>query len=485
MLGMVEHGDGPCYVHMTDADGPWWRQRWCARDEWSDRADDPSVVDTVHVQLQTPSDGSNRLHKEDVVAACGPQVRALFLHCASGLSPADVLALVHACPNLRVLSLSECNVDDGLLRGIAASPCAANLAAIRLWMNQGAVSPAAVGALVDAARARLAWLDMQCGFFGQERGALDHAAWLSCAGKCASLRIAMLPAGVPPAALAALATCSRLELLSVDGDGPPTALSAIEPLVGAGLASVDLHGFALDAAASHAACASANRLVVGRDGEALPRAQLQRCARLAELRLRCELTEEDVSRCLAKLPGLRALHVHNPEGGVEPEVIGALGELGGLRCLNLSSCLGNYYEHGEEIADQNTDALILMAQGLEHLVQLDLSAHYDAFYACVEGEHCPYDALTQMACGLPSLRVLNLSDNGRKFAWGRLRGEMRCLNEDLEDGALGVTVHCGDGVTMRAGGDDGGGDDDDSDGGGRMLGEYYDSDECSDGDEPY
>ena len=55
MLGMAEHGDGPAYVHMSPADGaPWWRLRWLARHEWSGRAADATIIDTVHAQLQRP-----------------------------------------------------------------------------------------------------------------------------------------------------------------------------------------------------------------------------------------------------------------------------------------------------------------------------------------------------------------------------------------------------------------------------------------------
>ena len=50
MLGMVEHGDGPCYVHMTGTDG-FWRLRWLPRDDWSARASDQDVIDTVYVQV--------------------------------------------------------------------------------------------------------------------------------------------------------------------------------------------------------------------------------------------------------------------------------------------------------------------------------------------------------------------------------------------------------------------------------------------------
>jgi hypothetical protein len=55
MLGVAEHGDGPAYVHMSPTDGgPWWRLRWLARHEWSGRAADATVIDTVHAQLQRP-----------------------------------------------------------------------------------------------------------------------------------------------------------------------------------------------------------------------------------------------------------------------------------------------------------------------------------------------------------------------------------------------------------------------------------------------
>ena len=99
-------------------------------------------------------------------------------------------------------------------------------------------------------------------------------------------------------------------------------LSALEPLVRAGLTSIDVHGFRLDAAASDAACAAANRLIVGADSEALPRARLLKCTNVAELQLRCEISEDDVGGCLAHLPRLRALHLRGGDEGVAPAVIG-------------------------------------------------------------------------------------------------------------------------------------------------------------------
>lgn len=127
--------------------------------------------------------------------------------------------------------------------------------------------------------------------------------------------------------------------------------------------------------------------------------------------------------------------------------------------------------------NDNLDALLAMAERLEKLVQLDLSGHHEAFYACVEGDYCPYDTLSTMACKLhDGLRVLNLSDNGRKFAWGRLRREMRCINEGAADeGRVGVTIHYGDGVTEYAAGAD---DMDDVEG----VGEDEDEGESMEGD---
>ena len=169
------------------------------------------------------------------------------------------------------------------------------------------------------------------------------------------MRVALLPSGLPPAALGGLARPgSKLETLSVVGHGgAPTPLSAIEPFARAGL-SLDLHGFVLDDAASDAACAAATRLIVGdsADGGALPRAKLLLCFRLVELHLRCEISEEDVTACLARLP-LKALHLRGGEEGVDPDAIGALGELAGLRSLNLSSCLRNYYNFGEEAISES------------------------------------------------------------------------------------------------------------------------------------
>ena len=505
MLGMVEHGDGPRYVHMTgNVHDSFWRLRWLPRDDWSARASDTSVIDTVHVLLQQPSDGKNRLRKTDVLNASGPHVRALFLHCASALTSADVLGLVQRCPNLSTLSLSECHVDDALLHGIAASACAPRLAGLRLWLNRGKISPAGLGALLTACSARLTWLDIELAFMDERGGpakGLDHAAWLAPLRSCAELRVALLPGGLPPTGLGELATgaAAKLELLSVERAGPECApLSALEPFA-TRLAALDLHGFALDAAASDAVCAAANRLTVGsyRMNAAdlpLPRVRLLKCSRIAELHLAgCALSVGDVEGCLARLPQLRALHVQGvSDAGVDPAVLGAFDALTRLCVLNLSSCLRNYYEHGEEVATANVDNLLIMAEGLDSLVQLDLSSHHDAFYATVEGEYCPYDSLCTMACKMSSLRVLNLSENGRKFAWGRLRGEMRCLNEDIDDDerGVGVTIYFGDEVTVYAAGTpeagEGGkpsncnGDDSDSYEGDRMIGEYYDDDDDDD-----
>ena len=62
---------------------------------------------------------------------------------------------------------------------------------------------------------------------------------------------------------------------------------------------------------------------------------------------------------------------------------------------------------------------------------------------------------------------------------------MRCLNEDLDEGEAGVTVHYGDGVSVHAAGGEGGGapsedsgsaddvddDDDEMSVGGEMIGD--------------
>lgn len=356
MLGMVEHGDGPRYVHMTgNQDDSFWRLRWLARDEWSARASDKSVIDTVHVQLQQPSDGANRLRKPDVVRACSPEVRALFLHCASAFTSADVLDLVARCPNLTALSLSECQVDDQLLRGIAASACAPRLVGLRLWMNRGDISPEALGALITACSASLAWLDIELAFFDR-RDVLNHAAWLAPLRLCAKLRVALLPDNPPPKALGELAAgCPEMQLLSVVGQHPysSTPLSTLEAFVQTNrLAAIDLHGFSLDAAASDALCAAANRLSVGDarvSNVPLPSERLLKCVGVAELRLRCELTEGEVEGCLARLPKLVSLHLHRSEDGTAPAVIGALDALPELRVLNLQGCLRNYYEYGEEV----------------------------------------------------------------------------------------------------------------------------------------
>lgn len=459
------------------------------------------------------SQGSNRLRKADVAKACGPHVSALFLHCASALTPADILALVRSCPNLKVLSLSECSLDDHTLRGIAASACAAaSLCAIRLWMCSGEFSAEAVGALVSAAAPRLLWLDLEAAFFGRQ-SAPDHTPWLRGLANAKALRVAILPSRPPPDALAAAFApassagpiASSLELLSVEGDGGAhTPLSTIEPLVAAGLVHLDLHGLFLDAGASDAACAAVNRLTVRDEprGTPLPRASLLKCTRLAELRIQCTVTDDDVDECLAKIRPLRSLHLSGaPSDGLDPEVIMSLNSLKHLMCLNLSSCLRNYYEvlplqhthppararhslalsrprtlhplhslhtpsaslyraqYGEEVADENLDALLALSEGCKKLVQLDLSGHCEAFYACVEGRYCPYDSLTTMTCKLScsgQLRVLNLGDNGRKFGWRSLRRALSCVNRDARsEGEPGVTIRYGDGSTeFGAGVDD-------------------------------
>ena len=438
MLAMVEHGDGARYVKMTDTD--WWRLRWLPRDDWVSRASDVSVIDTIHMRLQETTNGDSRLRHPDLLRSCGPHVRSLFLHSdGKTCTGAQVLELVDSCPNLTTLSLTECHVDDALLRGIAASPCASRLAGLRLMNTGGVMSPTALGVLVEAASPTLVWLDVQLAFHpidNRSRGTLDvdHTPWLAPLGRCGLLRVALLP-HLTATALGLLATpASKLELLSLD-DCPPMPLSALEPFVHAGFGELDLHGFFLDANASDDACACANRLIVGdarglkSASEVLPRARLLKCTRLVDLELRCDLSEEDVNTCLVSLHHLRSLHMQG--GELEPAVIGAFGKLRGLRSLNLSGCLRNYYDYGEEIATKNVTALLRMAGGLKSLVQLDLSHHFDSFYATVEDkdENCPYDLLYEMARKMPKLRLLNLAENGHKFGWCRLRREMRGLNE--------------------------------------------------------
>ena len=43
------------------------------------------------------------------------------------------------------------------------------------------------------------------------------------------------------------------------------------------------------------------------------------------------------------------------DGEYDPSTIGALEKLGQLRCLNLSGCLQNYYDQGNEIGAKNIE----------------------------------------------------------------------------------------------------------------------------------
>ena len=148
---------------------------------------------------------------------------------------------------------------------------------------------------------------------------------------------------------------------------------------------------------------------------------------------------------------LRSVHL-SPEEPLDPEALSVFGCLTGLRALNLSGCLRNAYEYGEGVVEANGDNLGQLR--LSQLRQLDLSSHYDAFYACIDP-----DTIVQLFCCSEHLRIFNLSDNGRKYPWERLRREMRRLAKDNEDAR--IVVHTGDGVTeVLEGGD---GEDDESD----------------------
>lgn len=98
------------------------------------------------------------------------------------------------------------------------------------------------------------------------------------------------------------------------------------------------------------------------------------------------------------------------DGEYDPSTIGALGTLGQLQCLNLSGCLQNYYDQGNEIGAKNVEALLVMAEGLKQLAQLDLSRHFDSFYATVEDEdeHCPYDLIGKAVGKMSKLQLLML-----------------------------------------------------------------------------
>ena len=83
-------------------------------------------------------------------------------------------------------------------------------------MCSGGATPSALGGLITALQPRLVWLDLEAAF-DRRPEPLDHAAWLLPLGACRALRVALLPAAVPPAALGALAPssagASELQLL--------------------------------------------------------------------------------------------------------------------------------------------------------------------------------------------------------------------------------------------------------------------------------
>merc|ERR1712159_717309 len=107
---------------------------------------------------------------------------------------------------------------------------------------------------------------------------------------------------------------------------------------------------------------------------------------------------------------------------------------------------------------------------LSQLRQLDLSSHYDVFYACVDPE-----IIVRLFFCSEHLRIFNLSDNGLKYPWERLRHKMRRLAKDYSEDAR-IVVHTGDGVTeVLEGGDGEGGDaeGDESDDEEECSGSYY------------
>ncbi len=137
-------------------------------------------------ELVDPSNGSSQLCHSYVLRSCGPNVRLLFFHCSTAnlFTGAQVLKLIKKCPNLVMLLLSKCHVDDALLRGIVASPRAPFLAGLRLSMCNGEMSPVALGFLIEVACPMLVWLDVQLAFFLYGNRKVDRAAWLAPLGRC-------------------------------------------------------------------------------------------------------------------------------------------------------------------------------------------------------------------------------------------------------------------------------------------------------------
>ena len=455
MLALVLDGEPPTYQDATSAGagGTCWRRHWLPTKHWWDHAGDPAIVDTVHMDLVDPADGSSLLRTADLEAACGEHVHALFLHAASAVGAADLARCLTRCPNLRCLCVSECVVDDSVLRTVATR--CRQLRALRLYMCTGVATSASLHVALLASSTQLQWLDLGCPWQSGHGVSADSMAVAATQTgqvlrQCTALRVVTLPsAATSSAAIAGLASCSHLTLLHVEGRAQP--LSTLEPLVAATSrcdALADISGFTLDRAASDGACALANRLVVPLEEAPFPREALAKCRALAELHVRCNIDEDDVLSLLALKDSLRALHLSTE--GLAPEAISALSHLKQLRALSLAGCLRSSYAFGDGGLAANDEALISLRFG--QLRQLDLSAHYDAFYACVYTE-----TLVPLYCCSPKLQRYNLADNGRKFNWAELRQQLRRLAADggCDEGDR-VEVMCGDGITeVLQGGDEG------------------------------
>jgi len=459
MLALVLDGRAPQYQDEAAPREVKWLRHWLPPRHWWQYTGDTTIVDTVHMDLQDPRNGANLLQRHLLMSACRNGVRALFLHCTSCLTSADLVECLRRCgASLTCVAFSECAVDGSVLRALTEH--CPNLRALRMHFCSGEASADDLKALLRALAPSLLWLDMTApwaprhGISGHGPRVDDgrqNAPWEELE-RCATLRVALLPEGVSVAALSGLASCQQLELLHVEADGrSPQPLSVLEPLARTGgFARLDIAGFALDEAASDAVCALANRLTI-RGGQPFPRARLAACTRLSELSIRRSVVEDDLLALLPLKGTLRSVHL-SPDEPLDPEALSVFSCLTGLRALNLSGCLRNAYEYGEEVVEANGDHLGQFR--LSQLRQLDLSSHYDAFYACIDPE-----TIVQLFCCSEHLRIFNLSDNGRKYPWERLRREMRRLAKDSEDAR--IVVHTGDGVTEVLEGRDGEGDESD------------------------
>jgi hypothetical protein len=61
MLGMVKNGNAGWYVKMIEGARACWRLRWLPRNTWASRASNKTLIDTIHVSLVDPSNGSSQL----------------------------------------------------------------------------------------------------------------------------------------------------------------------------------------------------------------------------------------------------------------------------------------------------------------------------------------------------------------------------------------------------------------------------------------